>query len=345
MPELGKDPVVGRWVIISTERARGRRTSRPSPSARAERIARSAPATRTRRRPRSSPAARGTAQRPGWSVRVVPNKFPALRIEGELEPAGEGLYDRMNGVGRARGRHRDARPRREARRRCPSTTSARSWSPTASASSTSEGPALRVRPGLQEPRRRRRRVARAPALPADRDPDPAGAWWPEELEGAAELLPMKERCVWCDIVRQERREGAGSSLEEDGFVAVAPFAPRFPFETWILPTTHRPASRSLQRTRRTRWRRLLGDLILRGSAGCCTIRPTTSRSTRRRSGSRTRALPLAPRDHAQAHPDRRASSWGTGFFINPTPPEDAARFLRQAGTAASARRTERAGVR
>src|SRR5207249_422274 len=36
---------------------------------------------------------------PGWSYRVVANKFPALRIEGELEPAGEGLFDRMNGVG------------------------------------------------------------------------------------------------------------------------------------------------------------------------------------------------------------------------------------------------------
>src|SRR5207244_9525169 len=36
---------------------------------------------------------------PGWTYRVVPNKFPALRIEGELEPSGEGLFDRMNGVG------------------------------------------------------------------------------------------------------------------------------------------------------------------------------------------------------------------------------------------------------
>src|SRR5207247_8534057 len=36
---------------------------------------------------------------PGWSLRAVPNKFPALRIEGDLEPTGEGLYDRMNGGG------------------------------------------------------------------------------------------------------------------------------------------------------------------------------------------------------------------------------------------------------
>ena len=36
---------------------------------------------------------------PGWQVRVVPNKFPALRVEGELGKSGIGLYDRMNGVG------------------------------------------------------------------------------------------------------------------------------------------------------------------------------------------------------------------------------------------------------
>src|SRR5262249_1467638 len=41
----------------------------------------------------------GSLNGPGWSLRVIPNKFPALRIEGELEPSGEGLYDRMSGVG------------------------------------------------------------------------------------------------------------------------------------------------------------------------------------------------------------------------------------------------------
>ena len=36
---------------------------------------------------------------PGWTVRVVPNKFPALGIEGGLDREGEGLFDRMNGIG------------------------------------------------------------------------------------------------------------------------------------------------------------------------------------------------------------------------------------------------------
>ena len=101
MPELRKDPVVGRWVIIATERAR-----RPSDFVtepvrpRATTCAfceghelSTPPEVLAGRPPESRP------NTPGWTYRVVPNKFPALRIEGELEPSGEGLFDRMNGVG------------------------------------------------------------------------------------------------------------------------------------------------------------------------------------------------------------------------------------------------------
>src|SRR5213595_2921037 len=41
----------------------------------------------------------GERNSPGWSIRVVPNKFPALGIEGNLNREGEGLYDKMNGIG------------------------------------------------------------------------------------------------------------------------------------------------------------------------------------------------------------------------------------------------------
>jgi len=41
----------------------------------------------------------GNRDQPGWRVRVVPNKFPVLGIEGELNRQGEGMYDKMNGIG------------------------------------------------------------------------------------------------------------------------------------------------------------------------------------------------------------------------------------------------------
>ena len=43
----------------------------------------------------------------------------------------------------------------------------------------------------------------------------------EELTGAEKYFEMKERCVWCDILRQERRDGTRLILEEGGFVALA----------------------------------------------------------------------------------------------------------------------------
>ncbi|MEK6525789.1 MAG: galactose-1-phosphate uridylyltransferase, partial [Nitrospirota bacterium] len=103
MPDLRRDPVVGRWVIISTERA-----GRPRDFFRSEPIRQ--PSTglcpfcpgQEHLTPREVLAYRpqgGEPNAPGWTVRVVPNKFPALQVEGDLGREGIGLYDRMNGIG------------------------------------------------------------------------------------------------------------------------------------------------------------------------------------------------------------------------------------------------------
>jgi UDPglucose--hexose-1-phosphate uridylyltransferase len=103
MPELRKDPVVGRWVIISTERSR-----RPTSFATGTRSTEAGfcpfcPGNEDKTPPAvyTVKPAVGAAGTPAstWKVRVVPNKFPALQIEGGLDRRGEGLYDRMNGVG------------------------------------------------------------------------------------------------------------------------------------------------------------------------------------------------------------------------------------------------------
>src|SRR5262245_10973070 len=41
----------------------------------------------------------GGPNQPGWSIRVIPNKFPVLGIEGDLSRQGDGIYDKMNGIG------------------------------------------------------------------------------------------------------------------------------------------------------------------------------------------------------------------------------------------------------
>ncbi|MGH7128367.1 MAG: galactose-1-phosphate uridylyltransferase, partial [Planctomycetaceae bacterium] len=101
MPELRKDPIVGRWVIIAPDRAKRpedflqefkRLSGRFDPFAEGNEQA-TPPEILAYRNPGSH------ANGPGWRVRVVPNKFPALQVEGNLDKRGEGMYDMMNGVG------------------------------------------------------------------------------------------------------------------------------------------------------------------------------------------------------------------------------------------------------
>ena len=61
---------------------------------------------------------------------------------------------------------------------------------------------------------------------------------PNCREGAKSYFDFKERCVFCDIIRQELRGGARLVTETDYFVVLCPYAARFPFETWILPKRH-----------------------------------------------------------------------------------------------------------
>ncbi len=105
MPELRKDPIVGRWVIISTDRAK-----RPSDFLReAVKIKggfcpfcngneSKTPPEILAYRP-SNNGSTPQKDSPGWTVRVVPNKFPALGIEGNLNKQAEGMFDKMNGIG------------------------------------------------------------------------------------------------------------------------------------------------------------------------------------------------------------------------------------------------------
>ena len=101
MPELRKDPLIGRWVIISTERAK-----RPvdfvmsTPLPETQNTCPFCEGHEAETQPeifaiRSTAAANG----PGWSVRVIPNINPILRIEGELTRRAKGMFDVMQGIG------------------------------------------------------------------------------------------------------------------------------------------------------------------------------------------------------------------------------------------------------
>ncbi len=102
MPELRKDPIVGRWVIIAHERAKRPTTSSARPARPSHPMVCPFCEGHEDKTPPEILAYRDFGSRangPGWRVRVVPNRFPALKIEGNLNKRGDGIYDMMDGIG------------------------------------------------------------------------------------------------------------------------------------------------------------------------------------------------------------------------------------------------------
>src|SRR5207244_1195411 len=250
MPELRKDPVVSRWVIISTERSRRPASFVPGTHAKKKHVCPFCAGNEDRTPPEvfAYRPGGGAPNTPGWKVRVVPNKFPALQIEGTLDRRGEGLYDKMNGVGA-----------HEVVIEGPQHDQDLADLPVEHIEQVLIAYRERV---LDLHRDRRFRYV----LIFKNHGDQAGATLEhthtqliatpiipksiqEELEGARRYYELKERCVFCDIVQQETAEGVGRRLVSmnDRFLALEPFAPRFPFETWILPRRHDASFEVLER--------------------------------------------------------------------------------------------------
>ena len=239
MPELRKDPIIGRWVIISTER--GRRPSEFLPN---EINTRGGFCPLCEGNEDKTPpeifAVRENGSAPnsiGWTLRVVPNKFPALRVEGKLDREGEGLYDKMNGVGA-----------HEVIIETPKHDETLSTLPTDKVTSVLMAYRERMVDLARDPRVKHILVFKnhgASAGASLEHPHSQIIALPivpkrvsEELDGAKAYYDYKERCVFCDIVRQEIGYKDRIIGENGGAIALAPFASRFPFETWILPKDH-----------------------------------------------------------------------------------------------------------
>jgi UDPglucose--hexose-1-phosphate uridylyltransferase len=151
----------------------------------------------------------------------------------------------------------------------------------------------------------------------------------EEVDFAREYYNYKERCLFCDIIRQEAEAGIRVVSENLGFVAVAPFAPRFPFEIWILPKVHQSAFEESQKYEFEQLARILKEMLMRLDQ--------VLESPAYNYIIHTSPLTETNNDHYHWHLEIMPKltkvagfEWGTGMYINPTPPEEAARFLREA---------------
>lgn len=240
MPELRKDPISGRWVIISVER--GKRPSdfiSPSQKRRAGGFCPFCPGNEHTTTPEiiSFRPANTSPNSPGWTLRVVPNKFPALQIHGELTKKGEGVFDRMNGVGA-----------HEVIIETPDHQLSLATMPLRAVEDVLWAYFFRLTDLNKDPRLKyvlifknegevagsslehtHSQLIALPIVPKSVK---------EEIDSSKKYYDNKERCLFCDIINQELNADKRVIYENDKYVSLSPFAPREPFETWILPKNH-----------------------------------------------------------------------------------------------------------
>jgi UDPglucose--hexose-1-phosphate uridylyltransferase len=324
MPQLRKDPVVGGWVIIAPERAdRPSAFLRPAPE-HEEGICPFCPGNESL----TPPAILTRKEESGaWSLRVVANRYPALRTEIHLTRTGQGMFDAMAGVG--------------------------AHEVVIETNDHAKGLADLAVEGVEQIfqawKERIQDLAGDIRLKAivvfKNHGGPAGAtlrhahsqlialpFIPEglsdELGAARRHFEEKERCIYCDVIAQELAQRERVVLETDGVVVFSPFAARSPFELWILPREHRssfesappPERRAAADALRAILRKI--DIALEKPAYNLFLHTMPLRESA--NDFYHWHLTLKPVLTLQG-----GFEWSTGCFINPTPPEEAALFLRQ----------------
>jgi UDPglucose--hexose-1-phosphate uridylyltransferase len=330
MSELRRDPIGGRWVIVDTDNPRKPEDFELEPFSWGGGTCPFCYGNESLTPPeieviRDSGTSPNTS---GWQIRVVSNKFPALQIEGELARRGIGIYDMSCGVGahevlieapyhtkdipdltdeevtnvifmlcrRAQDLHKD--------KRFKYIMIFKNYGPAAGAS-------------LEHPHTQ---IVALPMVPKNAA---------EELAGAKGYFDYRERCIFCDIIRQEMQEKERIVLENKYFISFCPFVSRFPFEIMIIPKNHngffcqmtneeKPALASILRNTITKLKNVFPNLAYNFMVHSAPINGDSDTDYYHWH------IELAPKLMRVA-----GFEWGTGFYIVPTPPELAAKILRE----------------
>ena len=329
MSQLRRDPITGRWIIVNISGPKKPEEFDLKPQIKkggvcpfcAGNEAMTPPEAHAIRKPGTKP------DTPGWSVRTVPNKFPALDTEGSVENRGIGIYDLSSGVGAheviienpdhnkdltdltqkeiqnviLEYRSRSLELEKDERFR---------YLLIFKNHGSSAGASLE---------HSHTQIVALPIIPKRVK---------EELKGAATYFGYRERCVFCDMVAQELQDELRVISENKHFVAFCPFVPRFAFETWILPKKHNQNFKSIDNTMTGAMAAILKDTLVR-------LKKVL------KDPAYNFIIHTAPiRDgineefhwHLEIMPKLTSVAgfeWGSGFYINPTSPELAAKHLRE----------------
>jgi UDPglucose--hexose-1-phosphate uridylyltransferase len=329
MSELRRDPIIGRWNIIDTAGPAGPQAFEVEQHEKSTGRCPFCPGNEAMTPPEihAVRAGQGAPNGPDWSLRVVPNKFPALKIEGDLDRRGLGVFDFCNGVGAHeviietpdhdrqmadlsiaelstvisafRSRSLDLRGDRRLRY----TLIFKNFGISAGASLEHTHSQLIALPIVPK------RVQ-------------------EELKGAERYFEFHDRCAYCDMLSQELQEQERLVSDNRLFAALCPFMSSFPYEIWILPKEHGADFAQITPEGIAEFARILKDTLVR-------LRTALSNPAY---NFIIHTAPIENREREQYHwhvelipkLTRIAGfEWGTGFYINPTAPESAAKRLRE----------------
>ncbi|HHX95474.1 MAG TPA: galactose-1-phosphate uridylyltransferase [Clostridia bacterium] len=329
MPELRQDPLTDTWVIIASERSK-----RPSDFAsKKEEKKDSGSCPFCLGNEHMTPPEilayreRGTPNTDGWSLRVIPNKFAALQNEGQADKDTIGLYEKMHGVGA----HEVIVETPDHNRPLGEESEEhifgilKAWQ--------SRYLDLKKDPRIQYTQLFKNHGAVAGAsLSHPHSQLIATPLVPknviEELEGIERFYKKEGKCYFCESVEFEKKDRARIVAENNAFIAFCPYAARFPFETWIVPHKH---SEYFEESSDEELRSLASILKRTISSLSQALEDPPynlvvhSAPYRMNEGQRYHwHIEILPRLTIVA-----GFEWGTGFYINPTPPESAAGYLRQ----------------
>ncbi|MGQ9777426.1 MAG: galactose-1-phosphate uridylyltransferase [Thermodesulfobacteriota bacterium] len=326
MAELRREPVTRMWVLITTDNPKGPSDYLPfKPPYKVFETEGPCPFCpgnegMTPKEVYSIPKEGG-----GWAVRVVPNKFPFFHIEGDFDRRPEGMYDVMEAIGAHEivietPDHQQSLFEMELSQIGRILLAYRERILDLMKDiRLQQFLILKNHPGIfnQHPHSH---LLAMPVIPRLID---------DEIYGVMDYYQRKERCIFCDMIKQEISEKKRVILETAYFLVFSPFASRYPFETWIVPKFHTADFYQLDDER-------IGDLSI-------AIQSLFIRFNKLLSNPPYSLIfhtsPVQKRfHHSEYHWHievrlriglREGFEWGTGFFVNPTPPEEAAAYLRE----------------
>ena len=239
MPELRKDPVDGRWVIIATERARRPGNVVESVDDSLEEDQQQCPFCHIDEPPIYSAQVPDTKSNGSlWDVRVIPFRKSFLTTQKKSLREKHGLYDVINSFGT-----------HEVVIESPQHTANMADLDVKNIRLVIETYALRIKelernPQFQYvlayknygPTAGSRNIGHARSHIVATPNHPLRV--KEKLAGAKEYFDKHKRCIYCDLINQELKDQERIVVETEHFLAVIPFAARFLFEVWILPKRH-----------------------------------------------------------------------------------------------------------